>query len=83
MQHSQAHPAPRWLEAMGAWSYSLYAVHMPAKKLIDQLLAWNGIPLLAWAAKLGCVLLIAFGFYLLIERPGHIVARKAAEALKR
>ena len=81
MEFSQMHAPSRWLESMGAWSYSLYAVHMPAKKLIDGTLHWTGTPLLLWAVKLAGVLFIAFVFYLLVERPGHILARKAAEAL--
>jgi peptidoglycan/LPS O-acetylase OafA/YrhL len=54
-------------------SYSLYLIHLPLGKKVIPLLAryieGDGLRLLVLVLLFGFTLLLAYGFYLLIERP--------------
>jgi peptidoglycan/LPS O-acetylase OafA/YrhL len=70
------HRAPsKYLIAAGAWSYSLYLVHVQGMELF----AWLPIPYLGyipqWCLTMLSSLLFAYVFYALVERPSHRLAR--------
>jgi len=74
----------RLLEWMGKWSYSIYLVH----PIVPSLLASIGIaelrnsePYLLF--RLVVSLLLAYCFYLVIERPGHRIAIRLSRQSKR
>jgi len=70
--HFQSNPPRRWLEAAGAWSYSLYLTHIVAMDLARR---WLGVE----ASKmlvLGLGLVLAYGFYMLVERSSYRLARQ-------
>jgi peptidoglycan/LPS O-acetylase OafA/YrhL len=68
----------RYLVAAGAWSYSLYLVHVQGMELF----AWLKLPLPSlgytfdWIITMSCSLGFAYLFYLLVEKPSHQLARK-------
>ena len=63
-------------ERAGKWSYSLYLVH-PHGQLIWKSLPAFALPLiLNWPIHLAFILICAFAFYWLIEKPTHQWARK-------
>ena len=63
------------LERNGAWSYSMYLIHLHAQAVY--LLV--GIPALlfpiGWAVHLIFILLLCYVFYLVVEAPSHKLAR--------
>jgi peptidoglycan/LPS O-acetylase OafA/YrhL len=65
----------RRLESAGAWSYSLYLMHVCASVLFLR----SSLPSLGfnvnWLLRFACVLVVSFAFYLVVERPSHAVAR--------
>jgi peptidoglycan/LPS O-acetylase OafA/YrhL len=68
----QSKPPHKWLEAAGAWSYSLYLIHIVAINLGNR---WLGAePSKVLIVALG--LALAYGFYLVVERSSHHLARK-------
>ncbi len=83
MTHAVTHSPGRMtrtLEWMGAWSYSLYLVHVPA------LAAWQSFgvttaPVTDWFVRIALVLGVSYAFYRGVERPSHIAARRAAQRL--
>ena len=71
-------PLP-WLEKAGAWSYSLYLMHHPAE-WVAGLLTIPGDPLVpVWCLKVVLALALSYGFYLLVERPSHWLARQVKQ----
>jgi peptidoglycan/LPS O-acetylase OafA/YrhL len=68
-----------WIEAGGAWSYSLYLMHLAAGALWNQFQISLSPPL-DWLAKFGFVLAFCYMFYLLVEKPSHYLARKLSRA---
>jgi peptidoglycan/LPS O-acetylase OafA/YrhL len=74
-------PAP-WLEWAGLWSYSIYLMHPVAWSLYGRFFPPVHNPLLHWACLCCSVLAICYGFYLLVERPGHTIARWASRRLR-
>src|SRR6266851_2809122 len=71
------HRQPNGLLAMaGAWSYSLYLVHVQGMELFGWLKVPNLGYILNWTATMLCSLGFAFLFYLLVERPSHQLARQ-------
>jgi peptidoglycan/LPS O-acetylase OafA/YrhL len=79
--HHRVRPPPRVLEWAGKWSYSLYLVHVAAG-LVFARLALDLSPATRWLAAITFVLAACYGFYLLVERPAHLAARRISEALK-
>ncbi|MEI7931474.1 MAG: acyltransferase [Alphaproteobacteria bacterium] len=75
-------PSPK-LEWLGTWSYSLYLTHKMAVIVYEKI----GVPdlgyLLSWAVRLTFVLACAYLFYLVCERPAHILARIVARMADR
>jgi peptidoglycan/LPS O-acetylase OafA/YrhL len=66
------------LEKSGAWSYSIYLMHLHAQS-IYLLLAIPGIVFpFGWLIHLTILLIICYVFYLLIEAPSHKLARYLA-----
>ena len=65
-----------FLEKAGAWSYSLYLVHIPAFYFLYLWhVSFRPAPLLA-AVQVLFAMLVAYVFYLLVERPSHWLARQ-------
>jgi peptidoglycan/LPS O-acetylase OafA/YrhL len=60
----------------GHWSYSLYLIH----PLAVQLLNWHDSSILrsnaGWIVAMMFILSSSYGFYLLVERPSHKLARR-------
>jgi len=78
------HREPNRLLAMaGAWSYSLYLVHVQGMELVGWLKVPNLGYILNWTVELAMSLAFAFMFYLLVERPSHQLARKVQVLAKR
>jgi peptidoglycan/LPS O-acetylase OafA/YrhL len=73
----------RFLAMAGAWSYSLYLVHVQGMELPAKLRFPNMGYSLNWIATMVCSLGFAFAFYLLVERPSHQLARKVNVFAKR
>jgi peptidoglycan/LPS O-acetylase OafA/YrhL len=69
-------PPSRFLVMAGAWSYSLYLVHVQGMELFGLLRIPNLGYLLNWPAVMLASLAFAFLFYLLVEKPSHQLARK-------
>lgn len=69
----------RLLEWAGTWSYSLYLMHVPAERFLEQ---YVSIPshgsMVEWVVKFAMVLGLCYLFYLLFEKPGHFLARVLA-----
>jgi peptidoglycan/LPS O-acetylase OafA/YrhL len=65
-----------YLVAAGAWSYSLYLVHVQGMELFS----WAHLPnfgyIFDWVITMASSLGFAYVFYLLIEKPSHQLARK-------
>lgn len=71
----------RILEWAGLWSYSLYLVHPAAselfKRIVPEFMVWWSVKPLMWLF----VMVAAYVFFILVERPGHKLARAVSEAL--
>jgi peptidoglycan/LPS O-acetylase OafA/YrhL len=81
---SQRHAPPAWLERAGAWSYSLYLTHPLAFTAYGLLHVPDLGYFFTWVVKLSFVLVLAYGFYRLVERPAHLLARRiGGSALRR
>jgi peptidoglycan/LPS O-acetylase OafA/YrhL len=66
----------RFLAMAGAWSYSLYLVHVQGMETYALLRLPNPGYILAWTSVMLFGLGFAYLFYLLVERPSHQLARK-------
>jgi peptidoglycan/LPS O-acetylase OafA/YrhL len=66
----------RYLAAAGAWSYSLYLVHVQGMELPGWLRVPNLGAIPNWTLTMVCSLGFAYVFYLLVEKPSHARARK-------
>lgn len=64
------------LVSAGAWSYSLYLMHVPAMRMYSRLPVPNFGAELNWCLAIGFILVSAFVFYLVVERPSHRLARR-------
>jgi peptidoglycan/LPS O-acetylase OafA/YrhL len=75
------HVAPNpILVAAGAWSYSLYLIHEQGITLYWFLRLPNLGYIITWLGTMGCSLGLAYVFYVLVERPSHLLARKVSAA---
>jgi peptidoglycan/LPS O-acetylase OafA/YrhL len=70
------HKPLSFLASAGAWSYSLYLMHIPAATIFGKLHAPNLGHILDWCIYTGFMLGFSYLFYLGIERPSHKLARK-------
>jgi len=66
----------RYLAAAGAWSYSLYLVHVQGMELLGRIGLPNLGYILSWTVTMLSSLGFAYVFYLLVEKPSHQLARK-------
>ncbi|HWL85779.1 MAG TPA: acyltransferase [Polyangiaceae bacterium] len=70
----------RMLEAGGAFSYSIYLVHMYANtvwKKNPYASAWTkSSPFLAWFPQIAFIVFVAYVSYRLVEKPSHAMARQ-------
>jgi peptidoglycan/LPS O-acetylase OafA/YrhL len=71
----------RLLENGGAWSYSIYLIHLHAQAIF----LFIGLPALVlplrWTIHLSFLLILCYAFYLVIERPSHRLARRLSRSL--
>jgi peptidoglycan/LPS O-acetylase OafA/YrhL len=74
--HGKAHSPNRFLVAAGAWSYSLYLMHVPGGELFASLHLRSLGPVPDWCLVMASSLLFSYLFYILVERPSHKLARK-------
>jgi peptidoglycan/LPS O-acetylase OafA/YrhL len=74
--YGKQHEPNRYLAAAGAWSYSLYLVHVQGMELFGWLRLPNLGYLFTWVGGMLCSLGFAYVFYRLVERPSHQLARK-------
>ena len=72
----------RFLEWAGLWSYSLYLIHPAAGAVFATLFPSMPDGAIRWAFMVFFVLISCYVFYICIERPSHIIARKAAQRLR-
>ena len=69
----KTHPAKKLLEQMGKFSYSLYLCHPLLYVILRQFIPYN---IFTYPFFLLLTIAFAYGFYLLIEKPGHRLARR-------
>ncbi|MFN0076479.1 MAG: acyltransferase family protein [Prosthecobacter sp.] len=69
------------LEKAGAWSYSLYLIHMVANTAFDALPLPDFGFNLNWTIRVSFILASAWLLYLLVEHPSHRLARHLAKKL--
>jgi peptidoglycan/LPS O-acetylase OafA/YrhL len=76
LEHSRVRVPNKYLVAAGAWSYSLYLVHVQGMVVF----AWLPIPFLGyipvWCLTMLSSLAFAYVFYVLVEWPSHRLARR-------
>lgn len=73
---------PRALEWAGVWSYSLYLLHFSAGLLFERLFPSLSDSPFRWLLTVLFVLFACYLFYLVVERPGHWIARQAAHKVR-
>jgi len=69
-------PPPRVFVWAGAWSYSLYLIHRVGPDFFMRIPVLHIGAILNWIVYYAFVLGISYLFYLAIERPSHLLARK-------
>lgn len=74
--NGKTHSPSKYLVAAGAWSYSLYLMHWYGKTIVDDLGLNNFGGIIEWFLVMAACLVIAYLFYLAVERPSHKLARK-------
>jgi peptidoglycan/LPS O-acetylase OafA/YrhL len=78
--YRQRQPVLLW-EKAGAWSYSMYLIHLHAQAIYLLI----GLPTLvlplSWIVHLTFVLCVCYLFYLIIESPSHQLARQLSRRL--
>jgi len=68
------------LEWAGTWSYSIYLCHIFVSALVlNAGIALDPRSTLFWALRIGAVLAASFLFYVLIEKPSHLLARYSSK----
>jgi peptidoglycan/LPS O-acetylase OafA/YrhL len=76
LEHSRVHAPNKYLVAAGAWSYSLYLVHIQGMEVPGSL----HIPFLGyiptWCLTMLSSLAFAYVFYVVVESPSHRLARR-------
>jgi peptidoglycan/LPS O-acetylase OafA/YrhL len=71
-----------FLEWAGLWSYSLYLFHVPAVAFFSKHFPSARGTAPGWVFMVLFVFAICYAFYLIIERPSHLIARRAAHKLR-
>ena len=75
LEYSKRHAPNAHLAAAGAWSYSLYLVHFQGMGLYWRLGLSPGY-IFQWVLTMASSLGFSYGFYRLVEKPSHQLARK-------
>jgi peptidoglycan/LPS O-acetylase OafA/YrhL len=78
--YGKAHVPAAVLISAGAWSYSLYLMHMPMIDIFAKLRLPNLGDTVNWLLLQIFVLGTAYVFYVLVERPSHRLARRAGSS---
>lgn len=78
ISYRRQQPPPALLEWAGLWSYSLYLIHVIAQEFYVARFTPSKELGLSWLAMLAFVLAACYLFYLLIEKPSHMLARKVS-----
>lgn len=73
--YGKQHKASMLLAFGGTWSYSLYLLHVSAMRVFENLHIPDLGAMLNWCALVAFGLAVSYGFYLVIERPSHRLAR--------
>lgn len=68
-----------WLEKAGTWSYSLYLMHHPAEWITGFLTIPGDPPIVVWLLTVVLAFGLSYVFYLLVERPSHLLARRVKQ----
>jgi peptidoglycan/LPS O-acetylase OafA/YrhL len=76
LAHGLDHSPPRALVWAGAWSYSLYLIHGAAPEFYKLIPIHDFGVLVNWFLYYAFVLGSSYLFYLAVERPSHLLARK-------
>ena len=76
LAYGKHHSPNSYLVAAGAWSYSLYLVHVQGMELYWRLPIPNLGYIFSWFGAMAGSLGVAYVFYVLVERPSHRLARK-------
>ncbi len=76
ISYFEFHPPFEWLERAGAASYSLYLVHPLVVGLLESRTGFLGHGLFGWLTAVCGIVLTSAIFYLLVERPSHLLARR-------
>lgn len=79
IRRNRMKPPIALLEKAGAWSYSLYLMHLPAFWLFHLFHVSFRPAQLLTILQLSFVMGVAYIFYLLVERPSHWLARQAKQ----
>jgi len=77
------HKAPSVLEHAGKWSYSIYLLHLHGQAIFVLLAFAPFAAGMNWMINIAFVLLVSYTFYLIVERPSHLFARRIAHKLLR
>jgi len=80
--HLAASRVPPFTERLGAFSYSLYLVHLGAAELYKKYYRLKLGFLLDWAVLMAFVLIVSYLFFLLCESPSQALAKRAGRALR-
>ena len=75
--------APSVLEHAGKWSYSIYLMHLHGQAMFVLLAFAPFAAGMNWMINIAFVLLVSYTFYLIVERPSHLFARRIAHKLLR
>ena len=76
IRQGRFHPPLPFLERAGAWSYSLYLVHLPSLWVVSSLHPPIHNQVAMWSFEVALALLLSYLFYLTVERPSHRLARR-------
>ncbi|MFZ2449491.1 MAG: acyltransferase [Methylovulum miyakonense] len=78
----QHNPPSAFFEWAGSWSYSLYLIHVPASALFSAHFSSERGFSFSWALMVFFVFFSCYVFYLLIESPSHMLARRTAKKFR-
>ncbi len=81
IEYHNKRSASRLLAWAGLWTYSLYLTHEVTFGFFRRFVGWPTNTRIGWTAATLAMLLCAYLFYLLVEKPGHLLARHLARSL--
>jgi peptidoglycan/LPS O-acetylase OafA/YrhL len=76
LEYSKSHPTWTPMASAGAWSYSLYLMHIPALMIFNKLRPPSLGYTVDWCATIAFIMGLSYFFYLCVERPSHRLARR-------